>query len=312
MKALIIGLGSIAKKHIHACEQLNLDIKWDALRHLKNSENITNVRNINFLNEKEKYDFVMITNPTSLHYKILKKSLKYKCPVFIEKPISNSIKDSNIISENIKKNNIKTYVACNLRFHPVIEWFRNKIEDASEFSKIEEINVYCGSYLPNWRQNRNFKETYSAIEQLGGGVHLDLIHELDFIYWIFGQPQKYVFAGRNSSHLNIEVYDQAQYWLYYDEFSVNISLNYFRRDTKRTIEILTETDTYLLDLINCKVKKNNKCIFKLENYNAAETYLKQMNYFIKNLHSDESKYFNSFEDGLNVLKIALTNNIWKD
>ena len=72
---------------------------------------------------------------------------------------------------------------------------RNKI--------INEINVYCGSYLPDWRPETNYKNIYSSYKNKGGGVHLDLFHEVDFIYWIFGNPDTiYNFLSNKSDNIN--------------------------------------------------------------------------------------------------------------
>merc|ERR1711879_356202 len=129
-------------------------------------------------------DFAIISNPTSLHYKTIASLIPFGFPLFIEKPVLSSTKDTAILEEKIKNNSIVSYVACNLRFHPAIVFLKGEMTKRKPI----EFNVYCGSYLPNWRPEQDYRTNYSAIKALGGGVHLDLIHELDYTYYLLGKP----------------------------------------------------------------------------------------------------------------------------
>jgi len=140
---------------------------------------------------------------------------------------------------------------------------------------------------------------------LGGGVHLDLIHEIDYSTWLFGFPIQTYSLLTSQSSLMINSIDYAQYNLLYENFILNIKLNYFRKDTKREIEILTENETIHCDLINCIITNTttNTILFS-KNYNVMETYIEQMKYFLK-VVKNEIQPMNSFDESLKVLKIAL-------
>ena len=84
---------------------------------------------------------------------------------------------------------------------------------------------------------------------MGGGVHLDLIHEIDYCKWLFGMPDKTTIVFRNVSTLGIDAMDFAHYEFLYKRFTANITLNYYRRDGKREIEIVTNNETIVVDLI---------------------------------------------------------------
>ena len=127
----------------------------------------------------------------------------------------------------VESNNIITYVACNLRFHPCIIYLRNIL--SKNILIINEVNVYCGSYLPDWRPGVNIRTIYSSNPNMGGGVHLDLFHELDYTVWLFGHPKVSKSFLRSASSLNIDSIDYANYILEYNTFNANIILNYFRR-----------------------------------------------------------------------------------
>ena len=194
-----------------------------------------------------------------------------KKPIFIEKPIFDNI-ESNVETRNlINKSGIKTYIACNLRFHPSIIFLKNYIDNNNK--KINEVNLYCGSYLPNWRENIDYTESYSAKKNMGGGVHLDLIHELDYAIWLFGFPLNYNSTKRKISQLKIDSFDYCLYNLKYNEFNLSIILNYYRITPKREIEIVFEDDILICNLLKAEIRNSkNEIIFFDNSYNINKTY----------------------------------------
>ncbi len=303
MKILIIGLGSIAQKHIAAILKLYPQTIFYALRSNTSSKNSINVESVFNLNEIPlDIDFIIISNPTNLHASTIKKVLFLNKPLFIEKPIFDNIEENIDFKNLINISAIKTYIACNLRFHPSLIFLKKFIEKNNR--KINEVNIYCGSYLPNWRDNTNYTESYSAKKNMGGGVHLDLIHELDYAIWLFGFPLKYNSTKRKVSQLEIDSFDYSLYNLHYKDFNLSIILNYYRISPKREIEIVLEDDILVCNLLNSEIRNStNEIIFIDNSYNISKTYFNQAEYFINNLNSNES-YMNNFDEAFDILKIA--------
>lgn len=305
MKVLIIGLGSIGKKHAMAIREIKPHAEIFALRHTKNVESYENV--INLFDKKdinfEVFDFIIISNPTSEHKKTLEELLQFKVPLFIEKPIHSSLDIEEVVNK-IKTKNIINYVACNLRFLGCIEFVKENI-NMPHYGQLNEVNIYCGSYLPSWRPESNYRNVYSSKPELGGGVHLDLIHEIDYAYWLFGKPLKTTRTFRNNSSLQIEACDYAVYLLEYDNFCVNIVLNYYRRDPKRSLELVFENSTLKVDLLKNQVACNNEIIFQSGN-SIKDTYRTQIEYFI-NCLKNQTQTMNTVNDAFNVLEICLEN-----
>ena len=304
MKILIIGLGSIATKHIKAIRQIDKEACIYALRSSANAENKEGVTNLYSFDEVKaiKFDFVIISNPTSEHKKTINAVLAtLQCPLFIEKPVSNTIEMPDTIAK-IQRFNLLTYIGCNLRFLEVLQYVKNDI--LRNKKRINEVNVYCGSYLPEWRPNVDFRTSYSAWKELGGGVQFDLIHEIDYVYWFFGKPKNVTKTFRSKSSLQINANDFANYCLEYNNFCVNITLNYYRRDYKRTMEILFEDTTWLVDL-----KQNNIVSGETEIFKSAQqdidTYLEQMKYFYQLVQNDATTSLNSIEEAVEILKIGI-------
>jgi predicted dehydrogenase len=306
MEVLIIGLGSIARKHINAIRTLQPEARIFALRSGKKQDELEHIENIYDLNElHKKPTFAIISNPTNLHAEFIRKLAFRGIPMMIEKPALHSLVDSQELLTILKSKKSFTYVACNLRFHPCIQFLRDYLKQNR--SQVNEVSVYCGTYMPEWRSNVNFKEVYSANSAMGGGVHLDLIHELDYSIWLFGQPLKFSGFQSNTSTLQIDAPDYAHYLLNYPSFNVSISLNYYRRDPKRVIEVVLEEETLTVDLIKNKVfSSKNEILYEDSDFTIFDTYTAQLKYFLEKLLNKEVP-MNTFEESLAILKIALKN-----
>jgi|LSQX01.1.fsa_nt_gb predicted dehydrogenase len=302
MRVLFIGLGSIARKHIAAIKEIDDSVIIYALRSNQDAKIITDVINIYSFEDLSnlKLDFAILSNPTACHFQSLNQLKDLDIPLFIEKPLFGIIgKAQDELVSTIIGNKTPTYVACNLRFLESIV----KMKEIIESERVNEVNVYCGSYLPDWRPGVDFKTVYSANKELGGGVHIDLIHELDYVYWLFGNPKQTKSFFRNNSSLNISAYDYANYLWEYDKFAVSIVLNYYRKDAKRSLEVLCESGTYTVDLLCNTISFNNKIIFE-STQAIGDTYINQMNFFLQQvLHNGDD--FNSIDQAYKILKLCL-------
>jgi predicted dehydrogenase len=306
MNILIVGLGSIARKHIEAIQFLNFNATIYALRstnNVVNEEGIINVFSIDNLDIT--FDFAIISNPTHLHYKYIQILAEKNIPLFIEKPAVHSLDNCADLISLIESKKLITYVACNLRFHPCVLFINEYIKTVH--TRVNEVNVYCGSYLPDWRPGKDFRKIYSANENMGGGVHLDLFHELDYTTWIFGYPLKSNSIKRRVSNLDINAIDYANYCLEYNNFTANIILNYYRKKAKRTIEIVLDNQIINVDLVNNIVAdENDQILFQSSNFEMRNTYINQMEYFVNCIKKNHSP-MNSLKESIEVLKIVLNN-----
>ena len=308
MKVLILGFGSIAKKHIAALQAIDESIQFFALRSSKPSSISPCVVNIYSVDEvlMHVFDFAIISNPTSEHQRSIELLQSIHCPLFIEKPLSHQLSIEKTVQE-IEKKEILTYVGCNLRFLESLQFVKQIIDSGKE--RINEINAYCGSYLPEWRKDGDFRKIYSALPELGGGVHLDLIHELDYLYWIFGLPVKTHRIFSNHSTLEIDAVDYANYCLEYPTFCASVILNYYRRDPRRSLEIVFEDRTLLVDIVHNVVTSSDTGIIFESDQTVMDTFKDQMEYFIALIKTGETRSFNAIDDAYNVLKICLKDDI---
>ena len=188
MKVVVIGYGSIGKRHVNNLLSLHgLEVIVCTKR-----------KDTDFLKKKgckvfssferclmEKPDIAVIANVTSLHIETAIKLANARCHLFIEKPLSNSMRGVRTLLEQVKKKRLVTLMGCNLRFHDCIRKIKEIISN-NEIGRIVSVRVENGSYLPNWHPYEDYRHGYAAREDLGGGVVLTCIHEIDYLYWFFG------------------------------------------------------------------------------------------------------------------------------
>ena len=303
MKILIVGLGSIGKKHLSVLKPLAPTAEIFALRSSNKHAKINGVQDIYSIEDlPSTLTFAIISNPTYLHFETIKALLPMNIPLLIEKPLAHSVKDAIQIVKNTPKELI-SMISCNLRFHPCIIYLREQIKNMDWI----EINSYCGSYLPEWRPDSDYTQSYSAKREYGGGVDLDLIHEIDYLYSLLGKPEKITSVKKNISRLNINAPDYSNYILEYEKGVVSIILNYYRRTPRRTIEVITKDDVLNIDLLEYSIfsEVQNKTIFS-ERIDRIELLKRQMKYFLTCLKNNEQT-INPISVAHDVLKLCLEN-----
>lgn len=255
LKVCFVGIGSIAKRHIanlkQVCSHRRIDVSIDAYRHSVSSAEVVGVERVFYSIDDvpEDYDIIFITNPTELHLQALQQFHKKGKHFFIEKPVV-SVHQLEQAKGFEKRKDSVYYVACPLRYNAVIQYIKKEIPADAVLS----VRSISSSYLPDWRPGQDYRNTYSAQRKLGGGVSIDLIHEWDYLTYLFGWPKRVACMMGRVSPLEIDSDDYAVYIAAYDGRVAELHLDYFGRETIRTIELFTKTDTIVGDLANHKIR----------------------------------------------------------
>lgn len=311
-KIAIIGLGSIGTRHLlnisHVLTERNISHSIDLIRSNKNkiiSEDLKKlIGNIYYSYEEvpDDYDVIFVTNPTHLHYETVKKYAPKTRHMFIEKPVFDDINIS--IKELMLKDDGIYYVACPLRYTDVIQYVKNEID----LNKVYCARVICSSYLPEWRPGVDYRTTYSAHAEQGGGVSIDLIHEWDYINYLFGRPKEVYNLRGKISDLEIDSDDLSIYIARYKRMMVEVHLDYFGRKTIRELQLFTDEDTIIGDIANSEIRymKSGKTISFKESRNDFQ--LKEISYFF-DLIQGKSKNHNDIDTAISTLKIAKEGNV---
>lgn len=298
LKVCFVGIGSIAKRHIknliEVCNSQGITIKIDALRSrkVKLDESIEDLISNIYHNEaelQEDYDVIFITNPTDFHIDTLKSVHEKAKHFFIEKPITSYKNLESVLDVPYRTDSVY-YVACPLRYTNVIQFLKNNID----INKVVSARCISSSYLPEWRPGIDYRNTYSAHRELGGGVSIDLIHEWDYIQYLFGKPEKILYLAGKKSNLEIDCEDYAYYLADYDDKVVELHLDYFGRKTIREVMLFMEDDTIVGNFVDSNVRylKSGKTIDLSEKRNDFQK--KELLHFLSLINSRKGHNY-SFE-----------------
>ena len=315
-KVLIVGYGSIGRRHLENFLQLkNVKLIVYTKRTDLDSLKEQGVKISNSLTEclKENPDIGVITNETSLHLPITIKLAQNGLDLFIEKPLSNSLKDVEKLRAIVKKKKLITQMGCHLRFHPCIKKIKSLIEQ-KKIGKILSAQVQSCSYLPDYHRWEDYRRSYAARKELGGGVILTQIHEIDYMYWFFQEVENVISMSGKLSDLNVTVEDYAASLLKFKNKVVGeIHLDYFQRPDFKSCKIRgTKGEIYWDSNNNCvNIYNMNKKRWETKfdsdfsnNLDTYSSYVEELKHFLKCVkHRKET--INNLEQGIATLKIAL-------
>lgn len=313
MKFLIVGLGSIGQRHVRNLIKLGYkDII--ALRTRKGTKPLDfKIKSFNQPQKayQERPDAALICNPTSLHMSVALEAARQGCHIFIEKPLSHSFKGIKELQKLVKENKLITFVAYNLRFHPVITKIKELILKRF-LGNIYFVRSQFGSYLPAWHPWEDYKKSYASRRDLGGGVVLTSSHELDMLSWLFGKYRKISSTISKGKHLGISAEDLA---LIHVEFLngvlAEVNLNYVQEPSKRDIEIVGEKGILFYDFYKgglkfySKKKKKWSVILKVKKNILEDTYYDELLHFIQCVKK-RKKTICPIDEGANTVRMALT------
>jgi len=249
LKVLLIGYGSIGKRHFDILSDFD---EVDSIN-VVTKQNIDNVKTFKSLKDIEDinvYDYFIIANETSKHYEQLDYVCKYTTNknILVEKPLF----DKEYTLESCDNN---VFVAYNLRFHPLLQKLKEILKDEDVYY----ANVLAGQYLPTWRPDQDYRESYSAKLSQGGGVLRDLSHELDYINWIFGDMTVISSINTKISDLEIESDDIFTALAKTSAGTIiNVTMDYISKMPLRKIMIHTKTKTIEANIVTNTINIFNR------------------------------------------------------
>ncbi len=249
-KIAFCGLGSIGSRHLRNIQQVldergdSYTVDWINSGTKPLPQEFEAVIRGSFAYDAQlddDYDIIFVTNPTYRHLETIEKLQWHAKSLFIEKPLYDR-DDCQI--EKVNQNCVY-YIACPVRYKKVIQYLKEQLIPDDVLSAI----AICSSYLPEWRKGTDYRKGYSAIKAMGGGVSLDLIHEIDYLEYLFGAAKEIYNIRAQVSPLELDSDDVSVYIAKLDKAVVQVYLDYFGRKDIRTLTLFCKEDTIKIDLL---------------------------------------------------------------
>jgi predicted dehydrogenase len=270
VRALVVGLGSIGQRHARNLRSLlGDDLVLSALRTRRRPGVVTNALANQGDGDPEqdcdggvftelpaalraRPDVVFVCNPTSLHVEVARAAVDAGADVFLEKPVSDSLDGVDALAATARARGAVVAVGCQLRFHPALQRLRALL-DAGVLGRLVAVHVEEGEYLPGWHPYEDYRTSYAARRDLGGGVVLTQVHELDYVHWLWGLPRRVFAVGGRLSDLDIDVEDTASVLMEHHvdgrPLPVQVHLDYLQRPPRRRCRVVGTEGSVEVDLL---------------------------------------------------------------
>ncbi len=292
--ALIIGYGSIGSRHAGILTEMGMNVSVVSARSGTHPQTYSSIA---AAFEAKKFAYVIICNETSKHHASVAElnRLQYLGRLLIEKPLWQP---SDPALAPITE---EAFVAYHLRFDPLLL----RLKELLQGKKLVTAEMRAGSYLPDWRPGRDYRETESAKRSAGGGVLRDMSHEIDFAQWIFGEWTELTASGGHLSPLEIETDDVFCLMAKAKACPlVTINLNYIdRQPEERWIVVNTTEETWRADLVGRTITKDGAEVYRTQAAELANHVAEFYRAENRSLIRGDTKNICTFNEGLKVVQI---------
>ena len=252
MKFLIAGLGSIGRRHFRnliALGEKDIILLRTRKATLSDDElaGYPVETDIHEALKKHRPNAVIVANPTALHLDIAIPAAEAGCHILLEKPVSDSLKRIEELQQAAQKSGSKILVGFQFRYHPTLNKARELIQ-ANALGKILTVHAHWGEYLPQWHPWEDYRASYAARADLGGGVLRTLTHPLDYLRYLIGEVDSLWSFNGHISALELDVEDVAEIGLKFKNGAIGgVHLNYVQRPPRHTLEIVGTNGTLRWD-----------------------------------------------------------------
>ena len=336
----MIGLGAIGQRHLRNLREIVGDdlevIAWRTRRlnrvltpqmQVEQNADLESRFNISVFTEladalAQKPDIAVMANPTHAHVPAAIEAARAGCHLFLEKPLSHNLDGIAELQEIVREKNLVAFVGYQLRFHPCYKLVRELLQ-GSAIGNLLAARIAFGEYLPAWHPYEDYRESYAARRELGGGVVLTQIHDLDIALWLFGMPRRVFALGGHFSDLELDVEDTVSMLLEceypHQEYSqseqtrralpVHIQQDYLQKPGTRSLEIIGDAGKIALDYTLSQVEVFRAVceraeIHCFENFERNQIFTEEMQHFLDCVRTG-AKPSVTIEDGAQSLQIAL-------
>ncbi|HKI52569.1 MAG TPA: Gfo/Idh/MocA family oxidoreductase [Anaerolineales bacterium] len=326
MKFLIAGLGSIGRRHFRnliALGEKDIVLLRTRKATLPDDElaGYPVETDVHEALKKHRPDAVIVANPTALHLDIAIPAAEAGCAILLEKPVSDSLDRLDTLQRAAQKSGSRILVGFQFRYHPTLNKARELIQ-SNVIGKILTVHAHWGEYLPQWHPWEDYRQSYAARADLGGGVIRTLTHPLDYLRYLVGEVESLWSFNGHISSLELDVEDVAEIGLKFSNGAIGgVHLNYVQRPPRHTLEIIGTDGTLNWDNSDGALYLQTfpapfgsysdvppapvvETFFPPDGFERNQLFVSQMRHFLE-IAKGESEPICSLEDGVKALRLAL-------
>ena len=308
MKFLIIGYGSVGKRHVKNLIELGIEclvVDPDSYRREEASaESLKSYESLDHLDLPDNFDAVVICSPPVFHVSQTTWALNKAKKVFLEKPLGlNYIDCQKLLSYKYDQ----IFVGYTYRWNPQFIELKNCIEKKL-IGTPYYANFSIGMHLEDWHPWENYRDFFMSSSVLGGGAILDESHFLELILELFGLPSEIFCTQSKISSLDIEADDYVFSHFIYNNLRIDVKLDLFKRPHESFIQIYGEFGSIECDFIqknNILIKSKSYANFTSNTnsfqYDRNDVFKQMISDFIKFVSNETSEALVPFSRGLEVM-----------
>lgn len=310
----IVGCGSIGRRHLQNLQRLGYadvlvyDPSPTALQALAAAPTVRCSPSLEALLAQAP-TVVLVTTPPQVHVEVALAAARANCHLFIEKPLAHTLEGLEALLQETRRRCLITMVGCNLRFHPgprqVKQWL-----DAGAIGAVLSARLHTGSYLPRWRPQHDYRQSYSASPVWGGAV-LDCIHEVDLALWLLGEARLVAAVTRPATSLGLQTDGLAELLLEHAAGALaSVHVNFVQRNYRRSIELIGSHGSIAWDFAAGSVERYGEDgtlaqrVQQPESWQLNDMYVEEMAHFLRCIQTGEATC-NPVEQAAQTLVLAL-------
>lgn len=311
---LIVGFGSMGRRHLRNLKALGYKnfVLYRTGKSMLADDGIADIPMEYDLTKALAHKPVatIIANPTALHMPVALAAAKAGSHLFLEKPISHNLDGVEDLRRVVKKKSLVVLVGFQFRFHPLLQKVKTLL-DNNAIGPVVSVQAHWGEYLPGWHPEEDYRQSYSAKKELGGGVVLTLCHPFDYLRWLIGEVESVSALQSQNGGLGIDVEDSADVLLNFKSGQIgNVHLDYIERPVQHSLRIIGQSGVTYWDNSDGLVKWHSqlrgrwKKIEVLESFDRNALFIDEMRHFMYCIAGKEQPLC-TLDDGIKALKIVL-------
>lgn len=331
LRILFVGLGGVGQRHLRNLRSL-LGEELDPIAYRVRRENAVLTDQLTIAQSShlerefrlrvfddldralgERPEICIVANPSALHVPVALRAAEAKVDLFIEKPLSADMHSVRELIDEVRRNGSIGYVAYQLRFHPGVQGLIRAL-DERRCGRIYSVHCEVSEYLPAFHPYEDYRRMYASRKDLGGGVVLTQIHEVDLLYRLFGLPQSVYSVGGKLSDLEVDVEDCVTSIFKYRHddggcWAATLHQDYLGRPPRRRLIVHGALGTLELDLRQGYLDfishdGESHRLVDAKDFPRNELFLAEMRHFLET-RKNGARPVVTLEDGAASLSMAL-------